>query len=487
MPQSIHADMRALIYMTARNCEHYVPQALSSLARQTYNNVRVLFVDDASTDHTGEIAREYLEKLFTGRYTIVRNDHPWGKARNAHVHLRALLGETDFVAVLDGDDQLIVPDILARMAASYAAGKDVVWTNYVTDGGAIGNNGPLNPQLSPRRQGWRTSHFFSFRAELLGNVDESYFRRPDGQWFPAACDFAIAFPILDQTRRYQFIAEQAYLYTATNPLSHHNADPHSKGLNSTIQVACAREVLAKAPLPCTRPEVTSVAGKTDYHASRTALGPNTGSTANDAWRQAAAHRLAAECPALLDLAGHVVGKMGDPLKAWALHSLLSTLRANPRVLEIGHGPWAPTLAALTLARQGRFFSIGADGSRAHDLEMALVRARCTHGVTVANAPSIAGTLLNTWGEFPDVQTLGDEGDFDFVMVSTEAAVRDVPSALQALPAVASRVSMAGFHFLLLAESVELQRKAMEAWTELSPGLEYVEHGASGMGLLVSGR
>ena len=247
---------RALVYMTARNCERYVADSLRSLASQTCDNLHVLFIDDASDDATGAIASGLLAELFPGRHSFIRNDSPWGKARNAHVHLRAHAPGFTFVAILDGDDQLIAPDILARIAQQYARGMDVVWTNYVTDQNKVGHCGPLDPHRSPRQQGWKSSHFFTFRADLLGNVDESYFKDENGAWFMSACDWAIAYPILDQTRRYHFIPESAYRYTTSNPHSHHNSDPDNPPqagkFTSALQKHNAQQVLNKPPLPCVR-------------------------------------------------------------------------------------------------------------------------------------------------------------------------------------------------------------------------------------------
>lgn len=247
---------RALIYMTARNCERYVGDSLRRLACQTHDDLHVLFIDDASDDATGSIASGLLAELFPGRHSFIRNDIPWGKARNAHVHLRALAPDFTFIAILDGDDQLIAPDILARIAEQYARGMDVVWTNYVTDQNKVGHCGPLDPRRSPREQGWKSSHFFTFRAELLGNVGENYFKDENDAWFMSACDWAIAYPILDQTRRYHYIPENAYRYTTSNPHSHHNSDPDNPPqagkFTSALQKHNAQQVLNKPPLPCVR-------------------------------------------------------------------------------------------------------------------------------------------------------------------------------------------------------------------------------------------
>jgi Glycosyl transferase family 2 len=481
---------KALIYMTARDCEMYVAATLASLARQTHDELHVLFIDDASTDATGAIARRHLEDLFPSRHTLVRNDSAWGKARNAHTHLREQAPRADFIAVLDGDDRLVAPDILARMAAEYAAGQDVVWTNFVTDRGGRGGNGPLDPNKPPRGQGWRTSHFFSFRAELLANVDESYFRREDGGWLPAACDFALAYPILDQTRRYRYLAEQAYCYTSSNPRSHHNVDPNATGLSSALQIACAKEVLLKAPLPCTRPPIDAGAPPAPAAAlAAPAAAPSTGGTlpAANAWALAAAGRLAAEVPAVLDLVGAVQMPAFDPLQAWALHRLLASMQRAPRVLEIGGGSWAPMLAALVRHAGGAFWSLGLDEARMRQLERQLRGACITEGVSLGLTQAVSGCVFDLPGHFPDLSPLGAEADFDLIFVSVDHAVKDAVSALHALPAVSARLAAERFSFCLQTGSAVLQRSAAETWRRLADDIDYVEAGCAGLGLLVNSR
>lgn len=468
--------------MTARDCELYVADTLSSLARQTHDELQLLFVDDASSDDTGRIARQLMGDLFPGRHHYVRNDAPWGKARNAHVHLRALAPQADFIAVLDGDDQLIVPDILARMAAQYAAGVDVVWTNYVTDRGQVGSNGPLDANRPPRTQGWKTSHFFSFRAALLAQVDESYFQATDGAWLMAACDFALAFPILDQTRRYHYIAEQAYRYTATNPASHHNADPAARGLNSTLQMANAREVLGKKPLPCTRTlEPVSAPPAAVSSAERpsriSVFGENY-------WAMAAAQQLAQACPSLLALPGL---DAIDPLQAHGLWRRVMALPEAPRVLELGHGPWAAVLAVMVQARGGRFWSLGLDERETFALEARLRAGGASQHASLGTTRLVASDLLGTPGHFPDLRMLETAAGFDLVLVAAAQVIRDLPSATHALPALAERLSPEGFGFCLQTPSLEMQRHTTKVWEALADDLHYVESACAGLGLWVGGK
>lgn len=239
-------DKKAVIFVTARNCETYIARAIESLRAQTIQNFEILMVDDASTDATGDIAEEVLEREFGDRSTFFRNPAHIGKAANAYKYLRQVEG--DYVAILDGDDAVIDSHVLEDFGQAYSDGYDVVWSNYRMNDGRIGHCRPLNPLQSPRVQQWRTAHFFSFSMELFRNIPDHYFKDSQGDWFMSACDQAIALPVLDQTRRYKYFDRTAYEYTCDNLMSHHNINGLTKGMSSSTQSANSQQVFAKKPM-----------------------------------------------------------------------------------------------------------------------------------------------------------------------------------------------------------------------------------------------
>jgi len=479
---------RALVYMTARDCELYVAPALQSLARQTHDNIHVLFIDDASGDDTGVIAERMLRDLFPEKHTFIRNEECWGKARNAWHHLRPRVAAAEFVAVLDGDDQLVEPAILARIAASYRDGKDVVWTNYTTDRGGTGPNTALRVDVDPRKQGWKTSHFFTFRGELLQNVPETYFRDSGGEWLSAACDIALALPILDQTRRYEFIPVEAYRYTSTNPNSHHNLDPLSRGFNSTNQQRCAHEVFAKDPLPLTRPveaEPEPVpAPAPDARAgdvvSEAPAMPAAAAVPTEAWHGVMATRLAAVCPAILDAASVAGADFPSPAQVLALHRIVQSQGRAPRVLHVGPAAGALAVAALAAAAEGEFTCL----CPVEDAAQLRARLRlCGLQGTIRETEAAALTVAGITGPFADPAILADGAMFDVVVADTRAAPA-AESAAVAFPALANHLASDGFAFALLGRDRQTERFAAEVWSRLSEGLSVCADAVGGSGLLV---
>jgi hypothetical protein len=443
-----------LMFMTGRNCAPYVVDAIQSVARQTHRDVRVLFVDDCSDDDTANVAQAALSQHLPGRFKLVRNPERMGKAYNASTHLREAARAHDVVAVLDADDFLLDVTVLAQLAHAYRQGNDVVWTNYLTDHGRFGGNGPLDRNKSPRAQRWLSSHLFSFRASLLETVPEDYFQYPDGQWLDAACDLAIAYPILDQTRRYHYIPVHAYRYTESNPQSHHNQAAERQNLSSPKQRACAQIVLSKAPLPRVDVEDASAARR----ASQTT--PQFGATAGASpWEAACALHLIQQVPDLLvHLPAHELDTLDAvQLLAWQQHF---KGRRERQVLCIGSGPTLEAVACL---------------ARQHGACLTRLRAEDTNEPTApvhddVPAPWAEYSLGEDPAYLPELARLPEGPAFDTVVVAPNAwGGRRMP--LIGLAAIAPLMHPTHFDLWMLGLPADELRQAQNLMSEAMPDVQ----------------
>jgi predicted O-methyltransferase YrrM len=479
----------AMLFMSGRNCARYLERSIGSAARQSHGELHVLFVDDASSDGTEALARRLLGQSFPGRHTFVRNASPFGKARNAFEHLPSAPAST-FVAVLDADDELLDDGIIGELAASYDEGFDVVWTNYATDQGTRGTNGPLDPFLSPRQQRWRSSHLFSFRRALFEAVPESYLKDTDGRWFTAACDFAIAYPVLDQTRRWRFIPKDAYRYTMSNPASHHNVHgavgvqqgSSMTSASSALQAMNAEAVLAKAPLPCTRPLSGCPAAWDE--ALATLWGDARGRLARierglELMVQARA-RLPVDLLAAEGLSKdesvplHWLGGAGG----WStdlelLHHLRGVLDRfpAPRVLEFGSGASSKILAKLCANRGGRLVSVEHDPVWFERTMREHADAGLDEVATVRLAPLVDVEFLGLKTRFYDMSWLTPADRFDVVLVDGPPSEHGRLVRLSGLPVVAGHLSD---DFRLYLDDFERddEKKVAEIWQKVAPDLKF---------------
>ena len=104
------------------NQEEFIGICIESALRQTYGDLEVIVSDDASTDATGRIARQFLTDP---RVRYERNPRNMGRVGN----YRRLLNELaagDWVLILDGDDCLLNPHYVAHAMEIARSASDVV-------------------------------------------------------------------------------------------------------------------------------------------------------------------------------------------------------------------------------------------------------------------------------------------------------------------------------------------------------------------------
>lgn len=95
------ADREPLVsvVLPAFNREEVVARAIDSVLGQTYSNLELIVVDDASTDHTPAAVEQVKDK----RVSLVRHERNLGGAAARNTGIRRARGE--FVAFQDSDDE----------------------------------------------------------------------------------------------------------------------------------------------------------------------------------------------------------------------------------------------------------------------------------------------------------------------------------------------------------------------------------------------
>jgi glycosyltransferase involved in cell wall biosynthesis len=105
------------IIVPAFNAARFLREALDSLLAQTYQNIEIILLDDASTDATPEIAAEYA-----GRITYVRQPNNLGIYDNVNVGIGRARG--DLIATYHADD-VYLPTIVEAQVAYLGAHPEV--------------------------------------------------------------------------------------------------------------------------------------------------------------------------------------------------------------------------------------------------------------------------------------------------------------------------------------------------------------------------
>lgn len=165
------------VVIPTRNRRHLVARAIASARAQTYPNIEIVVVDDASTDGTaGDLAQ-------FGDVRLVQLDQPAGGAAARNHGIEASAGE--YVAFLDSDDEwlpeklerqvavLVGSPLLGAVYCRHLSHDDVTGVRRVSQGALY--TGDITEELFSGRCP-RTVSLFLVRREALdevGGFDES--------------------------------------------------------------------------------------------------------------------------------------------------------------------------------------------------------------------------------------------------------------------------------------------------------------------------
>lgn len=224
------AEKPFVIIVPSYNNSAYCEQNILSILHQQYENYRVIFIDDASTDDTFDKVQALVDRSpKKDKVTLIKNTENKGSLANLYHAIHDGCKDQEIVVCVDGDDQLAQLYVLKKLNKIYANSN--IWMTY-------GNyleyptykQKPKLCQKFPksvlrshrfRQYKWVTSHLHTFYAGLFKKISPEHLSR-DGQFLPVAGDVAIVLPMLEMASgHFQFIEDVLYLYNRTNPLSDH--------------------------------------------------------------------------------------------------------------------------------------------------------------------------------------------------------------------------------------------------------------------------
>ena len=108
------------------NCEKYVEDSINSVINQSFTDFELIIVDDASTDHTPEILRQYQEK--DPRIKVIRQNRNVGVAKSRNVGFDHSRGK--LIALLDADDYWHSDKLKKQVDTLIKTKADLVYCSY---------------------------------------------------------------------------------------------------------------------------------------------------------------------------------------------------------------------------------------------------------------------------------------------------------------------------------------------------------------------
>ena len=232
-----------VIIIMSYNNAPYVEKNLLSVLSQDYDNYRILYIDDASTDGTKRKVKQMIEEHDpTGRIRLIENSENKGAMHNLYHGVHACKNG-EIVVTVDGDDFLAHPNVLRSLNAYYADpnvwltyGNYVGYTFHSVKAGLTpeksahfkGIASPLDLKIlkkrGVRRHPFVTSHLRTFYAGLFKRIKRQDFLH-EGKFFSTTYDMACMFPMIELAGGHDyFIEEVLYLYNLENPISDFRRD-----------------------------------------------------------------------------------------------------------------------------------------------------------------------------------------------------------------------------------------------------------------------
>jgi glycosyltransferase involved in cell wall biosynthesis len=192
-------ETKFVFLIPAYNCEKEIKQTLMTIFSQSYNDWRIIFIDDVSSDNTTDVAKELINSHgYEGRTCFIKREEKYGEVRNTIEELK-FIADREVVVRLDAGDWLTDNDTLYFLNQIYKEHKPAVcwtaqrwaYTNY-----GISKQMNLEPNMSVYQHPWVSSHLKTFRAASLKKVSMKNFFDDDGNWIMIACDQAVFLPMM---------------------------------------------------------------------------------------------------------------------------------------------------------------------------------------------------------------------------------------------------------------------------------------------------
>lgn len=114
------------IVMPAYNAEKTIAESIESVLKQTYQNIELIIVDDASDDRTVSIATVYAEK--DPRVKILKNKKNAGVAATRNQGIAEAKGQ--YIALLDSDDLWEADKLERQIKLAIKEDAAIVYCSY---------------------------------------------------------------------------------------------------------------------------------------------------------------------------------------------------------------------------------------------------------------------------------------------------------------------------------------------------------------------
>jgi glycosyltransferase involved in cell wall biosynthesis len=238
-----------VVVIPSYNNAQYYERNLASVFAQDYENYSVCYVDDASSDGTGDLCKAYITKMGQWHRTVLlQNKENKGALANFY-HIINLCDPEAVIVNLDGDDSLAKKNVLSLINKVYDKFNVLVTYGSYQDMPYLGKPAIFCRAVSRdiiEKRSYRNERIFSlshlrtYKASLFQAIQKKDLIY-EGKFFNAAVDLAIMYPVAEMAgSRIMHIPDILCQYNRETPLNKHKVAP---GLQSVYaQIIKKRDV-----------------------------------------------------------------------------------------------------------------------------------------------------------------------------------------------------------------------------------------------------
>ena len=195
-------DKEIIIIIPSYNNSAWYTRNLDSVMCQQYDNWRAVYINDCSSDATGELVAQYIhDKQLEDKILLINNEERKGALCNIY---QAIMQCPDHAVIitLDGDDWFAHDRVLARVNQEYSTTD--AWLTYGAyqeyPQNRIGGGRRVPESViesnSIRDAEWYTTHLRTFYAWLFKKIRKEDLMY-DGRFFEVTWDQAFMFPMVE--------------------------------------------------------------------------------------------------------------------------------------------------------------------------------------------------------------------------------------------------------------------------------------------------
>ena len=118
------------IIMPNYNNAKWLEKSIGSIAKQTYKNYELIFIDDMSEDNSVEIAKKYIDKIPIKIVELKQKRYNGGARNEGYLYLSK---DVDYVYYLDSDDWYADISVLAKINENLQGNPDVLFVGIGAD------------------------------------------------------------------------------------------------------------------------------------------------------------------------------------------------------------------------------------------------------------------------------------------------------------------------------------------------------------------